>query len=113
MEDISDDQFSEVFQLIGNGKVAKEAFVDLIEYMAKNGCSASEAVQKLGIQTLTYKEIENTVLKHINTNINFIKQSPDKAFSRLMNIIMREVRGKADAKIVTQVLKEKLKAMNV
>jgi glutamyl-tRNA(Gln) amidotransferase subunit E len=109
IENLSDEDILDVFRLIGEGKTAKESFPNLVEWIAKTGGKASEALEKLGLQTLTYQEIEAIVKRKIEENLDYIKQNPDKAFNHLMKIIMGEVRGRADAKTVVEILKKSLK----
>ncbi len=109
VENLSDEQIYDVFKLIDEGKTAKESFPAIIEWMVKTGGRAEEALTKLGLQTLTSQEVEGIVKRKIEENIDYIKQNPDRAFNHLMKVVMGEVRGKVDARIVVEVVKRLLK----
>ena len=57
---------------------------------------------------LTLEKLETIIEKRITENKDLISQSPSNAFNNLMKIIMSDVRGKADAKTVAEILKKKL-----
>lgn len=109
IENLSDEDILDVFRLISEGKTAKESFPNLVEWIAKTGSKASEAIEKLGLQALTHQEIEVIVKRKIEKNLDYIKQNPNKAFNHLMKIVMGEVRGRADVKIIVEILKRLLK----
>jgi len=108
-ENVSDKQLITIFTMIGKGELAKEAAEEVVSWLAKNKeATVKEAVEKLGLKMLQEEELETIIAEVIKNNRALIKQRGSKAFSPLMSIIMRKVRGKARAKLVSQILKRKL-----
>jgi glutamyl-tRNA(Gln) amidotransferase subunit E len=109
IEVLTDEQIKEAFKIIDKGVTAKESIVDILAWLIKNpDSSPMEAVEKLNLKMLSQEELIKTIEKIINENIELIKLEKERAFNKLMKLIMKEVRGKADAKLVNEILKEKL-----
>ncbi len=108
IDSIDDEQLFETFNLIGKGRTAKESFPNIVEKMAKTGANPAQIVEELGLTVLTLDKLESIIEKYIIANEELIKQAPPDAFNRLMKIVMGQVRGRADAKDVAEILKNKL-----
>jgi glutamyl-tRNA(Gln) amidotransferase subunit E len=109
VENVSDEQFKALFQMIDAGDLAKEAIPDVIGWLAKTeGASVAEAVEKLGLGALGAEELERIVDEVVRSNEKLVKERGAGAFGALMGIIMKEVRGKAKAEVVSELLKKKL-----
>ncbi len=109
VENLSDEDFLEIFKVINEGKTAKESFPAIVEWLAKNGGSVLEALEKLGLKSLTKEEIEKIVESKILENIQQIKSSPEKALNIIVKNVMAEFRGRVDIKILVEVANKKLK----
>lgn len=106
---VSDQQFLELFRLVGRGDVAKEAVSEVISWLSKHeGKTASEAVEALSLGLLARNELEKVVDGVMKENKRLLAQRGDKAFSLLMGLVMKKVRGRAKAEQVTELVKEKL-----
>jgi len=68
-----------------------------------------EALEKLGLKSLTKEEIEKIVESKILENIQQIKSSPEKALNIIVKNVMAEFRGRVDIKILVEVANKKLK----
>jgi len=107
---ISDGQLRELFLLIGSDGLAKEAFPDVITWLAKNEeATVPDAVRKLSLGVLSPAELKKIVDEVVRDNAKLIKERGAGAFGALMGIVMGKVRGKAKAEIVSDLLKKKLK----
>ncbi|MCX8176047.1 MAG: Glu-tRNA(Gln) amidotransferase GatDE subunit E, partial [Candidatus Bathyarchaeota archaeon] len=109
VENLSDEDFLEIFKVISEGKTAKESFPAVVEWLAKNGGSVLEALEKLGLKSLTKEEIEKVVERKISENIQQIKSNPEKALDVIIRNVMTEFRGKVDIKVLVEVASKKLK----
>lgn len=108
IESVSDEQILELFRLIDAGKAAKEAIPDVVSWLAKHeGTSAQDALENLGLGMLSEAELRSIVDDLLRENKSLAEKGKD-AFGPLMGMIMKKVRGKADAKLVARVLKKKL-----
>jgi glutamyl-tRNA(Gln) amidotransferase subunit E len=110
VENVFDNPFRELFKLIGSGGLAKEAFSEVITWLAKNeSATVAEAVEKLGLGALSSEELEKIIDDAIRDNEKLIKERGAGAFGALMGIVMGKVRGKTKAETVNELLKKKLK----
>lgn len=109
IENLSDGQILGLFNLIDAGKTTKEAIPDLVSWLTKHeGASATEAVQKVGLQMLTDDEIEKIIAELLKENKSLIEKSGKENFSILMGLAMKKLRGKANPEKVSQILKKKM-----
>ncbi|MEM2394522.1 MAG: Glu-tRNA(Gln) amidotransferase subunit GatE [Candidatus Bathyarchaeia archaeon] len=110
-EKITEDQIREIFKSLSLGEITKEALQDIAAWLAKHeGQNVKEAIKSLGLKTMSREELEKIIDNVIAQNKDLIKKSGEKAFGPIMGVIMREVRGKADAGLVSEVLRKKLKS---
>ncbi len=110
VENLSEEQLWEVFKRIDEDMAAKEAFPDIATWLAKNpDKSVSQALEELGLGMLSPEEVEALVEEVVSRNTELIRERGERAFGALMGDLMREVRGRADAKLVAQMLRERIK----
>jgi len=95
--------------MVGKGELAKEALEEVATWLSRNkDATVKEAIEKLGLKMLTQEELEKIIDTVVSENAELIKQRGSRAFAPLMGMIMRQVRGKAKAETVSQILKRKL-----
>jgi glutamyl-tRNA(Gln) amidotransferase subunit E len=110
IDNISDEQILQLFELIGTGKTVKEAAPDIITWLAKHeDASASQAIENLGLSLISQHEIEEIIDTTIKENKALVDKSGEAAFGALMGQVMKKIRGKADAEMVVATLRRKLK----
>lgn len=109
-EKLSDDLLRDIFRMIGEGKIAKEAITDVVTWLSKNeDKTVQEAIRELGMQSISHNELEKVLAKIVEENRDLVKKRGDGCFGALMGIAMNNLRGKADAALVSKILKEKVK----
>jgi len=109
IEKISDGQILDLFGLIDAGKAAKEAIPDVVSWLAKHeGASVEEALENLGLGMLSEDELNSIISDLLRENKSLAEKRGKEAFGVLMGMIMKKVRGRADAELVARVLKRKL-----
>jgi glutamyl-tRNA(Gln) amidotransferase subunit E len=109
IHEINDEKMESIFQLVEQGKIAKEAMPDLLKWQAKNSDSEpNEGLRALGLQMLSEIELERIIDQHLEKNRKLVDEKGTAAFPSLMGSIMSEVRGKTDPKVVTEKLKQRL-----
>lgn len=110
VENVSDAKIREVMKLIADGRIAKEAFDDVIKFLAENpGYSVEAAVEKLGLERLSTEELEKIVDDIIKANIDEVKRRGERAMGFIMGKVMAVVRGKAEGRIVASIVQRKLR----
>jgi len=113
VENLREDQLLESFDLVSTGVTAKESVIDVVKWLAFHpDGSASEAVEMLNIRMLTRKDLEIIIDKIVEANQGLMGQDGSRALGRMMNLVMGEVRGRADPKEVTEILRTRLEHVN-
>jgi glutamyl-tRNA(Gln) amidotransferase subunit E len=110
LERISDNNIRDMFKLVGEGKITKEATTDIILWLSKNeDKTIQDAVKELGMQSISKDELDRRVTKIVEENKKLVKERGENSFGAIMGITMNILRGKADAALVSKILKEKIK----
>lgn len=108
---ITEEFLSSVFEALAQKKFAKEAIPEIISCMLKENISVMKAAEYTGLGLLTYEELEKIIEKVLSSRKELVKQKGEKAFAPLMGLVMSQVRGKFDGKLVASILKKKLKSV--
>jgi glutamyl-tRNA(Gln) amidotransferase subunit E len=110
IENVTDDQIMEIFNGVGSGEVVKEAVADVFIWFSKNeGKNLRDAVDALGLKIFLKTELARLIDKVVAENKQIVDQMGQKAFGIIMGVVMKEVRGKADPSVVSDLVKERLK----
>ncbi len=108
-EKVSETKIREVFKALGAGEITKEALPDIVAWLSKNeDKTVKEAVESLGLKTLTKEELKKIIDDIIVKNKDLIEKSGAKAFGIVMGMVMKEVRGRANAETVSELIKQRL-----
>lgn len=99
-----------VFAGLSKNIYSKEAIPEILHYLyEKPGETVEKAVESCGLEKTDKAEIEVLAKKLVNERIDFVKQKGLGAVGPLMGIIMRQLRGKADGKIISKILQKEIK----
>ncbi|MCW4001762.1 MAG: Glu-tRNA(Gln) amidotransferase subunit GatE [Candidatus Bathyarchaeota archaeon] len=110
IEKISSEQLRELFSLIDSGKTTKEAIPEIVTWLSKHeGATATLAVEVLELEMISQKELERMIDDLLEQNRTIMKERGKGAFGLLMGNVMKKVRGRAKAEVVTRILKKRLK----
>jgi glutamyl-tRNA(Gln) amidotransferase subunit E len=109
---IPGDRVRELFSLVQAGAFAKEAIPDVLREMARSGRGSQEAAQALGLAGASRQEVERVIDEIVAGNRDLIAQRGDAAIAPLMGKAMERLRGRADGKLVNEMLRERLKKEN-
>src|SRR5438132_4938871 len=88
--------------------IAEEAWPELVREMARTRSRASEAIAVLGVTQLSRRDLESIVDEVLRASQDLIASRGDAAEKALMGQVMKRVRGRADGKLVSEVLHERL-----
>jgi glutamyl-tRNA(Gln) amidotransferase subunit E len=81
----------------------------VITWLSKNeNKQIHEAVKELGIASVSENELEKLLNGIIEKNKELIEKRGEASFGALMGVAMKELRGKADAELVSKILKRKI-----
>ena len=110
VENVTDDQVMKIFKSVGSGEVVKEAVADVFIWLSQNeGKNLQDAVDALGLKIFSKTELARLIDKIVAENKQIVDQMGQKAFGIIMGVVMKEVRGKADPSVVSDLVKERLK----
>lgn len=108
---ITDEQIKNLFHLIDSEKATKEAIPNVLNWLSKHeGKNVTDSVKSLGLTMISRKELKKMIENLIKENKGFVQKRGRSAFSPLMGMIMKKVRGQAKAKLVSEILKSGLEA---
>lgn len=105
---ISDQAFRDTLHAVDTGKAAKEAIPEILRSIAA-GSTFAEALERMA-PSVSRADLEITVQKIIAERADFVRQKGEASLGPLMGLVMAEVRGSVDGKIVSEILKNELKA---
>ncbi|MGI0047426.1 MAG: Glu-tRNA(Gln) amidotransferase subunit GatE [Nitrosotalea sp.] len=107
---LKNSDISSAFELLAEGKIAKESLEIIFESMMNGTASSLEdAIQKNSMSTIDDKELNNILDELISTNIKIIEQQGSRSIGPLMGLAMKNLRGKVDGQIINQLLETKIK----
>jgi glutamyl-tRNA(Gln) amidotransferase subunit E len=106
VENVDEARLKDVFRLVDEEKTAKESVLDIIKWSAVNPTANAEvAVEQLNLGMLPKVELTAIISKVLDSNKSYVEQNGAKAFGKMLNLIMAEVRGRADPRLVTELLR--------
>jgi glutamyl-tRNA(Gln) amidotransferase subunit E len=109
VERLTDNHIREIFKALRDGEITKEAIPEIASWLAKNeNRTVKEAVESLGLKVLSRDELEKIVDQIMSRNKSLIERNGQKAFSPIMGMVMKEVRGRANAEVVGEIINRKL-----
>jgi glutamyl-tRNA(Gln) amidotransferase subunit E len=103
---IPDQAYLDTWHAVDSGKAAREAIHEIFRSIAE-GCSFTEALNKLA-PAVSREDLEAIVRKIIADRRDFIAQKGKAALGPLMGLVMAEVRGSVDGKVVSEILKKEI-----
>ncbi|MFX0167731.1 MAG: Glu-tRNA(Gln) amidotransferase subunit GatE [Candidatus Hodarchaeota archaeon] len=105
VDDIPEEQVILLFDRLAENRFAKEAIEDLLSWLAQHPTSTTDdGLQELGLTTISETELKEIVERVVAKNTAIIKERKERAMGPLMGLVMKEVRGRADGKLVNDLL---------
>ena len=109
VEKLEDRHFMELFKLLSANAFGKEAVPDILKFLARNPVmSVDKAVEEIGLR-VNMEEVERVIDNIVNAKKGFIRDKGARAVGPLMGIVMKDLRGKVDGKVINKILEEKVK----
>ena len=103
---LSDETIQDLFSFVASGNVAKEAIPELLVWMVKHETTTLEdAAQALGLKMIPELKLKEIVDRVVRENEALILERKGAALGPLMGMLMRDLRGKADAEKISQLVK--------
>ena len=109
---VSHDKLGELIDNIESGKVSNRLAKDIFEEMCETGKSPSDIISEKGLSQISDKEelekLVNDVLIANPKNVEKYKNGKDKLFGFFVGEVMKLSKGKANPKLLNELLKSKL-----
>ena len=109
---ITSKQLGELVDNVENGKISNRQAKEVLEEMCESGKGALEIIDEKGLSQISDEnEIESLVINVLNSNpenVKKYKSGKDKLFGFFVGEVMKLSKGKANPKIVNDLIKKKL-----
>ena len=106
---IPEAQVRDLFARVKAGAFAKEAIPEVLREMAQSGKDAGEAAGALGLAGASREEVERIVDEVIAANREIVRSRGETAVAPLMGKAMEKLRGRADGKLVNEILRDRIR----
>jgi glutamyl-tRNA(Gln) amidotransferase subunit E len=110
VDSISEDRVEGLVRLLAEGRVAKEAAEAILAKMAEDPrLGPEEAAKALGLTRLGEEEVRRVIDDVVKENLELVRQKGEASFGPLMGRAMERLRGKADGKLVAELLRSRIR----
>ncbi len=101
-----------IFTLLVDSKISKDALRDIIIGVSeKPDENVEEIAKKLNLIVLDESSVQKIISSIVNKNSSMVEERKRGAMGPLMGMSMKELKGKADGKIVNKILKEEIEKL--
>jgi len=108
-DSLTDDVIKGTFDLLVEGKTAKESLPAIFTWLGGNPeASPLEALRVLGLSMLTEEELRELIESRVAERREMVEKMGERAMGPLMGVVMKAVRGRAEARDVQRILREAL-----
>ena len=109
IQNISMETLVEVFSALSSGMYSKEAVPEVLKYLTnKPSETVEDAIENLGLGSADIDDVKEVVRKIVSRRIDFVKKRRLDSLGPLMGVVMKELRGKADGKIISNILTQEI-----
>ena len=110
IKNLTEDVLMEVFEGLLRNKFSKEAIPEILKYIAERGYRPiDEICEELGLKLMSEDEVRAIIREIVNDLKEIILKRKMGAIGIVMGKVMDIVRGKADGKLVSKLVKEEIK----
>jgi glutamyl-tRNA(Gln) amidotransferase subunit E len=100
--------FVETFSLVENNYIPAAATPAVLRGVCETGHRPTEVSKERNIKSLSEEDVKNIIHKIVASQDQMIKERGPAAMGPLMGMAMKELKGKADGKLVNKLLKEEI-----
>lgn len=105
---LEDQHFMALFEQLAANAFGKEAIPEILKFLAgKPESSVAQAIKEIGL-SVTREAVEQFIQALVDTKRDFIREKGERAISPLMGVVMKELRGKVDGKLINELLAQKV-----
>ena len=109
VEALEDQHFVDIFKYLATNAFGKEAVPDILKFLVdKPELSVEKAIEEIGLSA-NMAEVEKLIEVIVHSKKDFVQEKGTRAVGPLMGVVMKELRGKVDGKIINRMVAEKVK----
>ncbi|MFX1403639.1 MAG: Glu-tRNA(Gln) amidotransferase subunit GatE [Promethearchaeota archaeon] len=110
VEGIPEKQILLLFNRLAAERFAKEAIEELLTWLAQHPeKTVDDAIAALGLGVISRSELKSIIDQIVKANAAMVAERGERAVGPLMGLVMKEVRGRADGKLVNKLLQDVVK----
>jgi len=104
-----EDKLVEVFSLLEEGKISKDAIKDLMVAVSKKpDADVAEIAEEANLTLLSEDAVRDIIHEIATQNESMIKERQMGAMGPLMGMSMKKLKGKADGSLVNKIVREEI-----
>lgn len=96
------------FELVSEDKITKEAVQEVLVGVCDGESSPEEAAKNLNLMMLSDDDVEKIISEIVASQSKMVEERGMGAMGPLMGMAMKELKGKADGKLVNKLLRDKI-----
>jgi len=108
VDNLSDTHILGTFQILSADKISKDAVADVLVGILKEKLPPEEVAENLNLLMLSDEGVAEIIREIVSSNEKMVKERNMGAMGPLMGMAMKELKGKADGKLVNKLLKEEI-----
>jgi aspartyl-tRNA(Asn)/glutamyl-tRNA(Gln) amidotransferase subunit B len=105
-------QLAQMLQLMEQGTISGKIAKQVFEEMYETGDAPEDIVQRMGLEQVSVESAIDSIIDQVlaanSDSVEKYQKGKKKVFGFLVGQVMKETKGKANPKIVNQILQEKL-----
>ena len=109
IEQFSEKQLEQIIQAAEKNKITKQIQLDVLrEWGKKPNKSFNEIIESLNVSSLNETQLKEIIKKIVQKNFLLIKEKGPSSLPALMGEAMKELKGKAEGKKISELLKKEI-----
>ncbi len=111
VDNLGDQHFMILFEQLAANSFGKEAIPAILTLLAnKPDTSIEQAIAEIGLG-VGIEEVTRAIADIVNSKKDFILENGERSVGPLMGVVMNDLRGKVDGKVINKILVEQVKAV--
>ena len=109
---LSIDAVREVMTHLKEGMFAKEAIPKILASVLENGHGVGRALETLGVDSVEMDEVRMLCDRVVREKEKLIRErGVESSLGPLMGLVMKELRGRVDGKVISEILRERIEQL--
>ena len=101
----------DVLSGLKSGLFAKEAIPKILQSVLENGHEVARAIEAVGVEKIDLEEVRHICDRVVRERESFIRERGEKSLGPVMGIVMKELRGRVDGQVISEILREKIRQL--